>query len=188
MTIVPLINRQINWSTENSLVIDIHSSLHTGAWRIRWCWQNNETQQKINVVPSKFIDMNPEQRHNCKSEVVCDKFVIDGILLKSYYFVLFDLFDPTIEVTSSMIIQKFVTIKYFSRYKQIAENSGALLRKKSTISCLRRESHVSPPVCIIIKILTHRHPKWYVSVIKKTSHFKKSVKWLLFLFTFCINW
>ena len=79
MTIVPLINRQINWSIENSWVIDIHSSLHTGAWRILWCGQNNETQQNIYV--------NPEQRHNCKSEVVCDNFVIDGILWKSYYFV-----------------------------------------------------------------------------------------------------
>ena len=81
--------------------------------------QNNETQQKINVVQSKFIDVNPEQRHNCKSEVVCDKTVINGILVKSYYFVLFDLFDPMNEVTSSMIIQKFVTIKYFFQNKNL---------------------------------------------------------------------
>ena len=81
-------NQLINW---NSLVIDIHSSLHTGAWQILWCWQNNETQQKINVVQSKLIEVNPEQRRNSKGEVDCDKFVIDGILLKSYYFLLFDL-------------------------------------------------------------------------------------------------
>ena len=97
--------------------------------------------------------------------------IINWILLKSYCFVLFDLFDPTIEVISSMIIQKFVTIKYFFQYKNL-QKTLEYCSEKMTISCLRRESHVSNPICIIIKILTQGHPKWYVSVITKTSHFK----------------
>jgi len=74
--------------------------------------------------------VNPEQRRNSKGEVDCDKFVIDGILLKSYYFVLFDLFDPMNEVTSSMVIQKFVTIKYFFQYKNLQKTLEHCSEKK----------------------------------------------------------